>query len=146
MKTIYNRRLFNVASGSQSQSPLIKADSNECFVEEYLAWKRSYSKSAHLAYRLWVTRFQSFANKPPEALTHGDYVAFAASIQGGHAPRGIEFALNVVHNYLRFFAEQGKLTFPMYLVRVPKAPSNSHAAITEGEYRSIIEAMKTGYP
>ena len=79
-------------------------------------------------------------------MVHTDYVAFAESIRSGYAPRCIEFALNIVHNYLRFFAEQGRLTFPMYLVRVPKASSNSHAAITEGEYRSVVEKMKTGYP
>ena len=123
MKTILNRSWFNiVASPPKGRWPL--ASANEQFIEEYIAWKKSYSKTAHRAYRLWVTRFQLFANKAPEAFTHNDYVAFAHSIQTGHAPRGIEFALNVVHNYLRFFAEQGRLKFPMYLVRVPKAPSS----------------------
>ena len=145
MKTLFNRSWFHiVASPPEGRWPL--ASANAQFIEEYLAWKKSYSKSAYRAYRLWVTRFQLFANKPPEAMTHADYVHFAASIQNGYAPRGIEFALNVVHNYLRFFAEQGRLKFPMYLVRVPKAPSNSHAAITEGDYRSVVETMKANHP
>jgi len=145
MKTILNRPWFHIVKSPPQKHPPLAA-TNEQFIEEYLAWKKSYSKSAHRAYRLWVTRFQTFANKSPEAMTHADYVAFATSIQSRHAPRGIEFALNVVHNYLRFFAEQGRLKFPMYLVRVPKAPSNSHAAITEEEYRGIVETMKRDHP
>ena len=141
MKTILNRPWFSVAS-----SVFTPRVTNDSLIEEYLLWKKSYSKSAYRAYRLWVTRFQVFANKSPEMLSHTDYVRFAESIQNYHAPRGIEFALNVVHNYLRYFAEQGRLNFPMYLVRVPKAPSRSHAAITEGEYRTIVETLRKTKP
>ena len=145
MKTIYHRGWFPIVANLPHKRPTGKVD-NEQLIEEYLAWKKSYSKTAFRAYRVWVTRFQLFVNKSPEAISHTDYVAFADSIRDAHAPRGIEFALNVVHNYLRYFAEQHRLTFPMFLVRVPKAPSQSHAAITEGEYRSIVETMTTGYP
>ena len=145
MKTIYNRPWFQIAASSSKSRQAIVVN-NEQLIEEYLAWKKSYTKTAFRAYGVWVTRFQLFANKCPEAMTHTDYVAFAESIRNKYAPRCIEFALNIVHNYLRFFAEQGRLAFPMYLVRVPKAHSNSHAAITEEDYHTIIETMKTNDP
>lgn len=124
----------------------VKSSINKELVEKYLSWKRSYSKSAHLAYRLWVTRFQDFTNKPAEKITLADYSAFAQSLHGKHTSRGIEFALNVVHNYLRFFSEQGRLSFPLYLVRVPKGISNSHSAISEEEYRSIVDTLRSMNP
>src|SRR5436190_24372830 len=111
MKTIFNRAPFSLATNVPNSVRTSKS-TNEALVEEYLSWKQSYSKSAYRAYRPWVTRFQLFANKEPEMLLYTDYVEFARSIQSGYAPKCVEFALNVVHNYLRFFAEQGRVRFP----------------------------------
>ncbi|MEI6561254.1 MAG: site-specific integrase [Verrucomicrobiota bacterium] len=120
----------------------LTSSSNKDLVEEYLVWKQSYAKPAVRSYRIWVERFQAFVNKPPEALTHTDYTAFARSLEGKHASKGIQYALTVVHNYLRFYFEQGRLRFPLYLARVPKARSNSHLAITEEEYQTLVESLK----
>jgi integrase/recombinase XerD len=125
---------------------LTSSTSNSELIGEYIAWKESYTSTAYRAYRLWATRFQEFVNKPPESVLHTDYIAFARSLQGRYASRCIEFALNIVHNYLRFFAEQGRLRFPLYLARVPRGYSNSHPAITEGEYRRLVESMRTVQP
>ncbi len=124
----------------------LTSSSNHELVEEYLSWKRSYTSAAPRCYRLWVERFQAFVNKPPEALSHTDYASFAESLSGRHAPKGIQFALNVVHNYLRFYFEQGRLRFPLYLARVPRARSNSHEAITEGEYQRLVAYLKCCQP
>ena len=126
--------------------PRLTSSSNHELVEEYLSWKRSYTSAAPRCYRLWVERFQAFVNKPPEALSHTDYAAFAESLSGHHAPKGIQFALNVIHNYLRFYFEQGRLRFPLYLARVPRARSNSHEAITEGEYQRLVTHLKSCQP
>ncbi|MEI6479896.1 MAG: site-specific integrase [bacterium] len=126
--------------------PRLTSSNNHELVEEYLSWKRSYTTAASRCYRVWVERFQAFVNKPPEALSHTDYAAFAKSISGRHAPKGIQFALNIVHNYLRFYSEQGRLRFPLYLARVPRARSNSHAAISEHEYQRLIAHMKSCRP
>jgi site-specific recombinase XerD len=124
----------------------LTSSNNHELVEEYLSWKGSYALAASRCYRLWVERFQAFVNKPPEALSHIDYAAFAKSISGRHAPKGIQFALNIVHNYLRFYSEQGRLRFPLYLAQVPKARSNSHAAITEGEYQRLVAYLRSCRP
>ncbi len=145
MKTMLHRWWLDAAHKYNAIAPA-RANTNEALVDEYIAWKKSYSKSAHKVYRPWVRRFQAFVNKPPEKVTHGDYVAFAESLQGSHAPRGIEFALNVVHNFLRYFSEQGRLNVPLYLIRVPKGASNSHSAITEEEYQKIITVMHSMNP
>jgi integrase/recombinase XerD len=121
----------------------LTSSSNSDLVQDYLSWKRSYTKKAHQAYSLWVRRFQEFVNKPPESLRHTDYVAFAASLRGRHAPCGIQFALAIVHNYLRFFAEQGRLRFPLYLAKVPAGVRQSHEAIEESEYKRIVEILRS---
>lgn len=145
MKTILNRSWFGVAP-KVFGPPHGLAQSNHELVEEYLTWKKSYSKSAYRSYRVWVTRFQEFANKPPERMNHTDYVAFAQSLQGRHAPKGITFALSVIHNYLRFFAEQGRLHFPLYLARVPQGYVQSHEAVTEDEYKRMVATLRAKQP
>ena len=142
---MFNRSWFVVARNNPLDIPK-PTQTNQELVEEYLAWKKSYSKSAYRSYRVWVTRFQTFANKPPEKICYTDYATFAEDLQGRHAPRGIEYALNVVHNYLRFFAEQGRLRFPLYLARVPRGYARSHEAVTEDEYQMMVEALQKVRP
>jgi site-specific recombinase XerD len=145
MKTTMNRSWFGVVKSPTVHVPAI-AQTNHELVEEYLTWKRTYSKAAYRSYRVWVTRFQNFVNKPPEMMTHTDYGAYAQSLQGHHAPRCIQYALSVVHNYLRFFAEQGRLHFPLYLARVPNGYVQSHEAVTENEYKIMIAIMRAQKP
>ncbi len=120
----------------------LTSSSNYELANEYLQWKQSYTKSAYRSYKVWVHRFQEFVNKPPEHLRHTDYSAFANSLQGRFASLGIQYALNIVHNYLRFYLEQGRLRFPLYLARVPKGYPNSHEAITEAEYKKVIDVLR----
>ena len=145
MPTLFNRSRFSFAHRAPVHMP-VTTQTNHELIEEYLTWKQSYSKSAFRSYRVWVTRFQTSVNKPPELFTHHDYVSFAQGLQGHHAPRGIEFALNVIHNYLRFFAEQGRLRFPLYLARVPRGYAQSHDAVTEEEYKQMVEVLRGKAP
>ncbi len=115
---------------------------NQTLIREYLEWKASYTTAAAHTYKRWVQRFQEFTNKAPETLAIGDWTAFALSLRGRYAPKCVEFALNVVHNYLRFWHEQGRLHLPLYLARVPKAMAESHQAITEDEYQRIVAVLK----
>ena len=124
----------------------LTSSNNSDLIHDYLSWKRSYTKKAHISYQIWIHRFQEFVNKPPELLRHSDYTAFALSLRGKHAPRGIEYALNIVHNYLRFFAEQGRLRFPLYLARVPKGDAQYHEAVEESEYVRIVGTLRAKHP
>lgn len=117
-------------------------EDNETLIRAYLEWKASYTLSAARTYKRWVLRFQQFTNKAPEALTIGDWTAFALSLHGRYAPKCVEYALNVIHNYLRFWHEQGRLRLPLYLVRVKQARAVSHNAITDGEYAQFMETAK----
>src|SRR5690606_36198660 len=47
----------------------------------------------------------------------------------------------IVHNYMRFFSEQGRLRFPLYLLRVPRPEVQSFNAISEEEYRAVIDVL-----
>lgn len=115
---------------------------NQTLIQEYLDWKASYTTTAVRSYARWVRRFQEFTNKAPEALVIGDWTAFALSLRGRFAPKCVEFALNIVHNYLRFWHEQGRLRLPLYLVRVQAARPCSHNAITETEYQRMLEVLR----
>ncbi len=116
---------------------------NEMLIKQYLEWKESYARRASESYAIWVRRFQVFTNKAPEALTLGDWTAFARSLPGRFAPKSVEYALNIIHNYLRFWHEQGRLRYlPLYLARVPKAIACTHHAITEEEYQQLITVLR----
>lgn len=119
-------------------------EDNETLIGSYLEWKRSYAPPAARMYARWVRLFQEAANKAPEAITLGDWTAFARSLEGRFAPKSVEFALNIVHNYLRFWHEQGRLRrLPLYLARVPRAISQSHLAASEDEYRQMVTALRS---
>lgn len=119
------------------------AEDDSALVSTYLGWKRSYAPRAAHSYAIWVRRFQEFVHKTPEAMTVGDWTAFAQSLDGRFAPKCVEYALNIVHNYLRFWYEQGRLRqFPLYLARVKKAMPASHEAVTEADYDAIVRAMR----
>lgn len=119
-------------------------EDNETLISSYLEWKRSYAPPAARMYARWVRLFQQFTNKAPEAITLGDWTAFARSLEGRFAPKSVEFALNIIHNYLRFWHEQGRLRrLPLYLARVPRAISQSHHAASEDEYRQIVKALRS---
>jgi site-specific recombinase XerD len=125
------------------ESVFAPSEDNESLVRQYLEWKSSYAPPAARMYARWVRRFQAATNKAPEAVTLGDWTAFAHSLNGRFAPKSVEFALNIAHNYLRFWHEQGRLRrLPLYLARVPKAISQSHLAISEDEYRQMVVALR----
>ena len=126
-----------------SDAGSLTSSTNESLIEEYINWKKSYTKTAFRIYRLWVERFQAFVNRTPEDLQHGDYAAFANSIRSEYAPRCVQFGLTIVRNYLRFFAEQGRLRFPLYLIRVPLGAANSHKPITQEEYEKVVAVLKS---
>ena len=115
-------------------------------VEEYLQWKGSYSKSAHISYRIWVERFQDFVGKAPEEIELQDVTRFTKAIQQRFAPKNVQYGMNIVHNYLRFWNEQGRLTLPIYFVRIPRATTNSHYALMEAEYLSLLQALARKNP
>jgi integrase/recombinase XerD len=116
------------------------------FVEEYLDWKASYTKSAKDAYRLWVERFQAFANKSPKDITLADVAAFRSYITPKYAEKNVWYGMTIVRNYLRYLKEVGKSPIPIALVRVPRGYANSHYSVSEDEYRRMIEALKTKRP
>ena len=137
MKTTdQSRVLSNVESSSER---------NKKLVEEYISWKTSYTSTAGKAYRLWAERFQSHADKAPEDMTASDFISFAERVKLSHAPKGVEFALIIVHNYLQFFSEQKRIRMPMYLIRVPKAVARSHRPVEEAEYKQMLRHL-TGNP
>lgn len=114
----------------------------KALVEEYLQWKESYSKSAHKSYRIWVERFQDFVGKAPEAIKLEDVNEFSKALQKQFASKSVQYGMNIIHNYLRFFHEQGRLTLPLYFIRVPRAVTNSHDALTEEEFLSMLQALE----
>ncbi|TVM03344.1 MAG: hypothetical protein CV087_05615 [Candidatus Brocadia sp. WS118] len=124
------------------RSPMINSNP----VEQYLKWKESYRKSAHKSYRIWVERFQNFVSKFPEELKLEDIVEFSRTIDQRYAPRNVQYGMTIVRNYLRFFHEQGRLSIPLYFIRVPKASANSHHAITEEEYQRILVELNQRVP
>ncbi len=124
----------------------VQNNQNMTLAEEYLTWKASYTKSASKAYRIWIKRFQEFVNKPPEHIALTDVTNFLHSISGLHSEKTIWYAMTIIRNYLRYFKEQGRITLPLHLVRVPSAYSNSHYSIREDEYAAMIQTLKLKHP
>lgn len=135
-------RPHRLRCGPVASVPGSKKD-NSSLISQYLEWKRSYAPRASVSYAIWVRRFQEAVNKAPEDITLSDWTAYARSLEGRFAPKCVEYALNIAHNFLRFWYEQGRLRrLPLYLARVRKAIANSHDAVTEGEYRLMVAGLQ----
>jgi site-specific recombinase XerD len=120
-----------------------KGEDNATLISSYLEWKRSYAPRASQTYAIWVRRLQEHINKAPEDITLSDWITFARSLEGRFAPKSVEYALNIAHNYLRFWHEQGRLRrMPLYLARVQKAIACSHRAVSEDEYRRMVGVLR----
>lgn len=120
-----------------------EGEDNETLISSYLEWKRSYAPRASQTYAIWVRRFQEQIDKAPEDITLSDWITFARSLEGRFAPKSVEYALNIAHNYLRFWHEQGRLRrMPLYLARVQKAIACSHRAVSEEEYSRMVAALR----
>lgn len=110
-------------------------------VEDYLAWKRSYTKSAARSYRNWVVRFQAFIQKPPEEIVIGDVSKFLIHVRQQFAEKNVQFGMHVIRNYLRFYNEQQRLRMPLYFVKIPRARTNSHRAVTHDECAKMLDLL-----
>lgn len=137
---------INYIYGQISNRPVFYTKSQIQPVEEYLRWKESYSKSAHKSYRIWVERFHKFVGKNPEDLVLEDITNFSATIRERYASNNVQYGMSIVHNYLRFFHEQGRLSLPLYMVKIPKGISRSHYAITEGDYKKMLAVLNKRVP
>lgn len=139
LKTYIEPRFWPI--GLEKEAPVVC--DNEVLIKEYLEWKRTYAPVAAARYGVWIKRFQNFTNKTPEDLVVGDWIAFSESLSGRFAPKSVQHALNIIHNYLRFWQEQGRLRrFPLYLARIPKAIVSSHNAVEEDEYHRMVGVLR----
>jgi integrase/recombinase XerD len=84
--------------------------------------------------------------KLPEELKLEDVIEFSRTIPPQYAPKNAQYGMTIIHNYLRFFHEQGRLSVPLYFIRVPKSSSNSHHSITEEEYQKILSELNQIVP
>jgi integrase/recombinase XerD len=129
----------------EATAPRSVVSDNEQLIRDYLEWKKTHAPVAAKRYAIWVSRFQRLTDKEPEWMELSDWTRFAESLRERYAPKSVQFALNILHNYLRFWHEQGRLRrFPLHLARVPKAIVNSHDAIAEAEYRDMVEGLRSG--
>lgn len=112
-------------------------------IAAFLDWKGTYAPRACVNYRPWLLHFVKINGMKPLA-EYGipDVVRFRNWLEDRkYASTTISLAMVSLHNFLKFHRAQGAQCLSPDLVRVQRAVTRSHQAITEDELARTIAVI-----
>lgn len=115
----------------------------------YLEWKRSsVAAPSFERYQRWVRRFIDFIGKSAEEITLNDIARYRNHLKDdcGYKPKNVQFAMSVLHDFLKYEISANGLNFPMHLFKVRNVRAESHYPITEEEHRDMMRALNPDSP
>jgi len=115
-------------------------------IDLYLKWKSGNYPRAAKMYEIHVRRFNEYNKKALSEITIENVIDFNESIKNKYSQNHINYAMTVVKDFLGFYYKQtvkGKrrCNIDPSLVRIRRNEANPHYAITEKEYRELINKM-----
>ena len=109
-------------------------------IERYIAWKATYTTRACINYKPWLLKFQEYTKKPIEKITIEDIVKFRKYLDSHYGTYSIQFAFVVLQNFFKFWKLQGIECLSPVLIKIPSTLQKSYNAISEEEYKKLINA------
>lgn len=116
-------------------------------ISDYLDWKRSTTKNPGTVkmYAMWVKRFLKFLEGEPITLNRVMFFkAYLATLD--YSPRNVQYGLTLIRDFISYQMTMHGLEFPLKLLKIPQERSNSHHAITHGEYLRMKEVLPLNHP
>lgn len=112
----------------------------------YVEWKKSNIQATSLpSYIRWVKLFRAFTQKEG-GFTLQDTSNFKLFCDQQYSPRNTQYGMSIVRDYINYCISIDKLDFPIHLFRVKTERSNSHHAVTEGEYTKMLSVLSSHEP
>src|ERR1035437_2047972 len=113
-------------------------------IREYLGWKGTYAHRASINYKIWLHQFVSICgDKAIEEYGSNDIVKYHRWLEVHYGSYSIQYAMVVLKNFFKYFKLRDCKCLSPELIRLPRISIKSHRAITEGEYKRIIDVIPT---
>ena len=113
-------------------------------IREYLEWKGTYAHRASINYKIWLNHFLAVCgDKAIEEYNSGDIVKYHRWLEVHYSSYSIQYAMVVLKNLFKFFKLRDCKCLSPELIRLPRIKIKSHRAVTEVEYKKIIDVIPT---
>jgi len=105
--------------------------------EDYLRWKKTYTRRAGTAYAPFVALFDSMGD--PDMNT---VIRYSEALQAHYGERSASFGLSVVKDYVGYLRRRGKTDLSKEDIRVRRPRPNPHPHLTPPEYVSMLSFIR----
>lgn len=111
-------------------------------IEIYLNWKGTYAPRAKESYEIWLRKFNNFVHKEIKNVEIFDLVSFKNHLEKlNYRPKSVQYAFSVLHNFFKFWSKKRNLIIQWEEIKIPKAQSTPHQAITIEEFNKMIASV-----
>lgn len=111
-------------------------------IREYLEWKGTYAHRASINYKIWLNHFLSVCgDKAIEDYSTTDVVKYHRWLEVHYGSYSIQYAMIILKNFFKYFKLNDCKCLSPALIRTPRIQIKSHRAVTEIEYKKIIDEI-----
>lgn len=113
-------------------------------IQAYLEWKATYAHRASINYKIWLNHFLSVCGeKSIEDYSSTDVVKYHRWLEVHYGSYCIQYAMIVIKNFFQYYKLNNYNCLSPSLIRTPRINAKSHRAITEEEYKRIVDVIPT---
>ena len=111
-------------------------------IREYLEWKGTYAHRASINYKIWLNHFLTVCgDKAIEDYSITDVVKYHRWLEVRYSSYSTQYAMIVMKNFFKYFKLNDCKCLSPALIRTPRIQIKSHRAVTEIEYKKIIDEI-----
>lgn len=116
----------------------------EAKIRGYLEWKGTYAHRASINYKIWLNHFVTVCgDKAIEDYSTSDVVKYHRWLEVHYSSCSTQYAMIVLKSFFKYFRLRDCKCLSPELIRLPRINIKSHRAVTEGEYKRIINEIPT---
>ncbi len=101
--------------------------------EQYLRWKKTYTRSAGSSYAPWVRLFDEIGT--PDLKT---YLSFSERVRARYGERSAAYGIAVIHDYVGFLERHHVTDLSQRDIKIPKPRRSPRPHLTTEEYIAML--------
>lgn len=114
--------------------------------KNFLDYKRTYTIGAYQRYGLWLDKFEEVIGKPEEEIKVEDILQYKLWLQVRYSGKSVEYAMTILRNYFRYLKLNEIKCMNPDLIKSPKARANSREALSQEDYKKILNIIDEFIP
>src|ERR1035437_990113 len=113
-------------------------------IQEYLEWKATYAHRASINYKIWLHHFVKVCgDKAIEDYRSTDVSNYHKWLETNYGSYCIQYGMIVIKNFFLYYKLNNYNCLSPALIRTPRINVKSHRAITEEEYKRVVDIIPT---